>query len=386
MTVAALIVAAGRGERLGARLSKAYVPLAGRPLLTHALERFLAHPGIDAVLAVIDPAHAGHYAEAAAGLGLAPPAFGGATRQASVLAGLEALAERAPARVLIHDAARPFPSAALIDRVLDALATAAGVLPAVAVVDSLRLVDGRGRLDGEAARDNLVRAQTPQGFAYRPILAAHRALAETSFTDDAALARAAGIGVVTVTGDEDNFKVTHPDDMIRAQRLATPAWRWRTGTGFDVHRLVPGRPCIIGGVTIPAETGLAGHSDADVALHALTDAILGAIAAGDIGHHFPPSDPRWRDADSALFLEEAARLVGAAGGVVEHVDLTVICERPRLGPHRGAIRERIAALLALPPDTVSVKATTTERLGFTGRGEGIAAQAAATVRLPWRER
>ena len=386
MTVAALIVAAGRGERLGAPTPKAYVPLAGRPLLRHALRRFLVHPGIDTVLTVIDPAHAVHYAEAVAGLSLPPPVHGGATRQASVLAGLKALAERAPARVLIHDAARPFPSPALIDRVLAGLATTVGVLPAVAVVDSLRVVDDGGRVEGEAARDNLVRAQTPQGFAYAPILAAHQALANQAFTDDAALARAAGIAVVTVTGDEDNFKVTHPDDMIRAQRLAAPAWRWRTGTGFDVHRLTPGRPCIIGGVMIPAEMGLAGHSDADVALHALTDAILGAIAAGDIGHHFPPSDPKWRDADSALFLEEAARLVGAAGGVVEHVDLTVICERPRLGPHRDAIRERIAALLALPPDAVSVKATTTERLGFTGRGEGIAAQAAATVRLPWRER
>ena len=385
MTVAALIVAAGRGERLGAPRPKAYVPLAGRPLLRHGLERFLAHSGVDAVLAVIDPAHAGHYAEAVAGLDLPPPALGGPTRQASVLAGLEALADRAPGWVLIHDAARPFPSPALIDRVLDRLTTAAGVLPALRVVDSLRLIDGEGHLDGEAARDNLVRAQTPQGFAYASILAAHRALAATSFTDDAALARAAGIVVVTVTGDEDNFKVTHPDDMIRAERLAAPAWRWRTGTGFDVHRLTPGRPCIIGGVTIPAEKGLDGHSDADVALHALTDAILGTIAAGDIGHHFPPSDPKWRDADSALFLEESARLVGAAGGVLEHVDLTVICERPRLGPHRDAIRARIAALLALPPAAVSVKATTTERLGFTGRGEGIAAQAAATVRLPWRE-
>ena len=379
----ALVVAAGRGERLRAALPKAYVPLLGAPMLRWTVQRFLGHPRVDGVRVVIGAGHEDAYADAVAGLGLADPIVGGATRQASVRLGLEALAEAAPGRVLIQDAARPLASAELIGRVIAALDNGAeAVLPALPVVDSLRMVKG-GRLFGEVARDGLVRAQTPQGFQFESILAAHRRLVGEAATDDAALARLAGAEVVVVAGEEDNLKVTHQDDIARTERLLAPGWRWRTGTGFDVHAFVPGRPCVVGGVTIPHPLGLLGHSDADVGLHALTDAILGAAAAGDIGAHFPPSEARWKDADSALFLQEALRVLAAKGGVLEHVDLTVICEQPKIGPYREAMQARIGGLLALPLDAVSVKATTTEGLGFTGRGEGIAAQAAATVRLPW---
>ncbi|MCB1884138.1 MAG: 2-C-methyl-D-erythritol 2,4-cyclodiphosphate synthase [Geminicoccaceae bacterium] len=379
----ALIVAAGRGERLGGALPKAYVPLLGEPMLRRTVRRFLAQPGVDGVRVVVGEGDLGLYDDAVAGLGLEEPIVGGATRQASVRLGLETLAGGPPGRVLIQDAARPLASPALIGRVMAALdGGAEAVLPALPVVDSLRRVEG-GRLLGEAPRDGLVRAQTPQGFRFAPILEAHRRFAGEAATDDAALARAAGLEAVIVAGEEDNLKVTHEADIARAERLLAPRWRWRTGTGFDVHAFAAGRPCIVGGVTIPHPFGLLGHSDADVGLHALTDAILGAASAGDIGAYFPPSDPRWKDADSALFLQEALAVLHAKGGVLEHVDLTVICERPKIGPHRDAIRARIGGLLGLPPDGVSVKATTTEGLGFAGRGEGIAAQAAATVRLPW---
>jgi 2-C-methyl-D-erythritol 4-phosphate cytidylyltransferase/2-C-methyl-D-erythritol 2,4-cyclodiphosphate synthase len=374
----ALIVAAGSGQRLGG-LPKQYRRLGGRPLLRHAAEAFLRHPRIAAVRGAIDPGHRTLYDEATAGLALLEPVAGAELRQATVRLGLESLVALAPETVLIHDAARPLVSAVLIERVAAALDGADAVLPALPVVDTLKRVSG-GVLTGEVARDGVVRAQTPQGFRFAPILTAHRAEAGRAFTDDTAVAAAAGLAVVTVKGEEANLKITLPEDLDEAERrLRPPAPRWRTATGFDVHRLVAGRRLVLCGLDIPFELGLDGHSDADVALHALTDALLGTIAAGDIGQHFPPSDPRWKDAASDRFLAHAQGLVEAAGGRIELVDLTILCERPKIGPHRAAMQGRVAAILGLRPDQVSIKATTTERLGFTGRGEGIAAQAAATV-------
>jgi 2-C-methyl-D-erythritol 4-phosphate cytidylyltransferase/2-C-methyl-D-erythritol 2,4-cyclodiphosphate synthase len=382
MRCAALIVAGGHGERLGGALPKQYRPLAGRPVLGHAIGAFLAHPDVHGVRVVIDPGHRAHYERATAGLGLEEPVGGGRTRQDSVRLGLESLAAATspPDLVLIHDGARPLVGRALIDRVIGALHHAEAVLPAVPVVDSLRrLVDGR--LVGEIDRVGIARAQTPQGFAFRPILEAHRLFQDQAFTDDAAMARAAGLEVVAVEGEEANLKITLPEDLETAARHLERSRRIRVGTGFDVHAFAQGRRLILGGIEIPFDRGLAGHSDADVLLHALTDALLGTIGAGDIGVHFPPGDSRWKDVDSGVFLQHAARLVGEAGGAIEHVDVTLICERPKLGPYRQTMRARIAGLLGIAAENVSLKATTTEGLGFTGRGEGIAAQAVATVSL-----
>jgi 2-C-methyl-D-erythritol 4-phosphate cytidylyltransferase/2-C-methyl-D-erythritol 2,4-cyclodiphosphate synthase len=385
----ALIVAAGRGERFGAALPKQYVELAGRPLLRYAAAAFRGHPAVDAVAVVHQPEHQALYEAAVAGLELLPPIPGGATRQGSVLNGLEGLAARAPDRVLIHDAARPFVDAATIDRTLAALSSAAGAIAAVPVTDTIkRAAAGGGEppaIAGTVERRLLWRAQTPQSFRYPAILAAHRQAAGGDFTDDAAVAEAAGLAVSLVMGSEDNFKVTTAADLARAEALLASrggGWEFRSASGFDVHRFAPGDGVMICGVRVPHDAALEGHSDADVGLHALTDALLGAIAAGDIGQHFPPSDPRWRGADSSRFLAHAAALVAERGGSVVHVDLTLICERPRIGPHRAAMAARVAAILGLAPERVSIKATTTEGLGFTGRREGIAAQATATVRLP----
>jgi 2-C-methyl-D-erythritol 4-phosphate cytidylyltransferase/2-C-methyl-D-erythritol 2,4-cyclodiphosphate synthase len=380
MSCVAILVAAGRGSRFGGERPKQYALLAGRPVLRRAVESVLAHPAVEGARVVIDPAHRDLYDEATRGLGLPAAVAGGATRQESARLGLESLAAAAPRDVLIHDAARPLLSPALLGRVISALDRHEAVLPVVPLVDTLKRVAG-DRVVGEQPRDGLARAQTPQGFRYAAILAAHRALAGAALTDDSALASAAGLAVHTVPGEERNLKITTADDLAEAATRLERGRRWRTGLGLDVHRLAPGRRLVLGGVAIPHERGAEGHSDADVALHALTDALLGAIAAGDIGQHFPPTDPRWRGADSARFLAHARDLVAAAGGVVEHVDLTILCERPRLAPHRDAMRARIAAILGLEPGRVSVKATTTERLGFTGREEGIAAQAVATVAL-----
>ena len=382
MRTVALIVAAGRGERFRAGLPKQYAGLAGRPVLRRAAAAFAAHPGIDAVRVVIGEADRDAYGEAVAGLPLLAPAVGGRTRQETVRRGLESLEALAPERVLIHDAARPLVSAALIGRVCAALDRHPAVLPALPVVDSLRRVEG-GAVTGEAARDGLVQAQTPQGFRYGPILAAHRAAAgrDGCFADDVAVAAAAGVAVAWVAGEHGNLKLTLPGDLAAAEAHLAPGTRWRTGIGFDVHPFAPDRPLILCGVRIPHELGLAGHSDADAALHAVTDAILGTIGAGDVGDHFPPDDPRWRDADSATFLRHAAGLLAERGGRVENVDLVIVCERPKIGPHRAAMTARLAALLGLAADQVGVKATTSERLGFTGRGEGIAAQAVVSVAM-----
>jgi len=381
----ALIVAAGRGTRFGGALPKQYLPLGGASVLRHAVAAFVAHPRIAGVQVVIRAEDRGLFEKTVAGLALLPPVPGGAERQDSVRLGLEALVCRAPARVLIHDGARPFPDGALIDRILDALDAAPAAIPGLPLGDTVKRVE-EGRIQGTVDRSQLWRAQTPQGFHFEAILAAHRAVTGHVLTDDSAVAEAAGMAPVVVPGSEDNLKVTTARDLAAAERLLT-ACRGdiRVGQGFDVHPFGPGGPdgqIMICGVAIPHDASVVGHSDADVGLHALTDALLGAIGAGDIGVHFPPSDPQWRGAASDQFLAHAAQLVRDRGGDIAAVDLTVICERPKIAPHRAAMIERVAAILALSPARVSVKATTTEGLGFTGRREGIAAQAVATVRLP----
>jgi 2-C-methyl-D-erythritol 4-phosphate cytidylyltransferase/2-C-methyl-D-erythritol 2,4-cyclodiphosphate synthase len=312
-----------------------------------------------------------------------PPIAGGPTRQDSVRLGLEALAAYCPQRVLIHDGARPFPDKQLVDRVLDGLDKAVAAIPCLPLRDTIKRAEG-GMIYETIDRSALWRAQTPQGFHFDAILAAHRAAIGRELTDDAAVAEAAGLSPLIVDGSEDNLKVTTAEDLAAAERLlAARQGDVRVGQGFDVHPFAPGDHLWVCGIRVPHGLSLAGHSDADVGLHALTDAVLGAIGAGDIGMHFPPSDPRWRGAASDQFLSHAADLVRARGGTVAAVDVTVICERPKIAPHRAAMVERIAAILGIRPDRVSVKATTTEKLGFTGRAEGMAAQAVATVRLPF---
>lgn len=378
----ALVVAAGRGTRLGGERPKQYMTLAGQALLRHSVARLAAHPRIDGLRVVFHPADRDLYESATAGLELLPPVRGGAARQDSARLGLESLVALAPRRVLIHDAARPFIDPATVDRVLDALDQAPGAIPALPVVDTVKRGE-HGLVTGTLDRSNLWRVQTPQGFDYRAILAAHRAAAGMELTDDAAVAEHAGLAVRLVEGAEANFKVTTPEDFARAETLVSSgAGDYRTGQGLDVHAFGPGDHVWLCGVQVPHERGLIGHSDADVGLHALTDAILGALGAGDIGMHFPPGDPKWRNAPSHLFLRHAADLVAAARGRIVHVDVTLICEAPRIGPHRAAMVARLAEILDLPASRVSVKATTTEKLGFLGRGEGMGAQAVATLQLP----
>ncbi len=382
----AIVVAAGRGHRLPAGTPKQYLPLAGQPLLRHSLNAFLSHPAIDAVAVVIAPEDVALFDSATAGLTLLPPIAGGATRQESVRRGLEALSSRDPSRVLIHDAARPFIDAAIITRVLDALDDGPAAIAAVPVADTLKRGDGPV-VAGTVERKDLWRAQTPQGFHYRAILEAHRraASARRELTDDAMVAEEAGMAVTLVMGSEDNFKVTTADDLSRAERALQGAGDIRTGLGFDAHRFADGSRLWLCGIEIPFERTLAGHSDADVGLHAATDALLGAIGDGDIGVHFPPTDEKWRSAPSHKFLRYAAERIASRGGSIVNLDITLICERPRIGPLREAMVARVAEILNVPQARVSVKATTTEGMGFTGRGEGIAAQAIAAVRLPARK-
>ena len=381
----ALVMAAGSGVRLGGTMPKQYQDLCGLPMLRRSILALQACPGITAVRVVIGAGQHHAYRAAVAGLDLPPPIEGGATRQESVRLGLEALAATPPDRVLVHDAARPLVSQALVARVIAALDTAAAVLPVVPVVDTQKRLDADGNVMAEVSRDALARAQTPQGFRYAPLLDAHRRHAGVACTDDAGVVALDGIAVATVPGEEKNFKVTTEADLARAEaHLAGSAGqrRYVSATGFDVHAFATGRRLMLGGIEVPHHQGLSGHSDADVALHAITDALFGAIAEGDIGSHFPPSDPAWKDAASDRFLVHAAERVRVKGGRIEHVDLTIIGERPKIGPHRDSIRQRLADLLDLDIDRVSVKATTTERLGFCGREEGLAAQAAVTVSLP----
>jgi 2-C-methyl-D-erythritol 4-phosphate cytidylyltransferase/2-C-methyl-D-erythritol 2,4-cyclodiphosphate synthase len=366
--IVALLVAAGSGSRAGGTVPKQFALLAGRPMLAHAHAALAGHPDVDEVIVVVA---AGEEPRLADALGAVPSVIGGATRRESVAAGLVAATRAGATHVLIHDAARPWLPRCVIDRLVSALDDHEAATPVLPVADTLvRSVDNT--LSDVVDRASLVRVQTPQAFRLATL--------STSATDDAQMVRRLGVSVALVQGDPVLEKITHPGDFAAAS--ARIGHEYRTATGFDVHRLEAGEELWLGGVLIPHDKGLSGHSDADVALHALTDALLGTIAAGDIGTHFPPSDPQWRGAESGQFLRHAASLVTARGGEVTFVDLTILCEAPKIGPHRAAMVARIADLLGLSPDRVSVKATTTERLGFTGRGEGIAAQAAATVRLP----
>ncbi len=378
LTIVALIVAAGSGSRHGGELPKQYQLLSGRPLLRHTVDAFLRHPSIDRVMVVIGRDHRELYDRAVGDLALPPPVLGGASRQESVRRGLEALSHTAPRLVLIHDAARPLVDSGVIDRVIGALDHELAAVAAMPVVDSLRRDMG-----GPVDRDRLWQVQTPQGFDFQAILSAHRSAPDDLATDDATLAEKAGIPITLVEGAMSNLKITRAGDLATAEAfLSARLGDIRTGSGFDVHKFSDGDHVMICGVRVPHTHALEGHSDADVGLHALTDAILGCIGLGDIGSHFPPTDPRWRGADSAVFLRHAVSLVQERGGAVTHVDVTIICERPKVGPHRPEMIARIADIVGLRPDQVSVKATTTEGLGFTGRREGIAAQGLATVRLP----
>ncbi|MDV5822407.1 bifunctional 2-C-methyl-D-erythritol 4-phosphate cytidylyltransferase/2-C-methyl-D-erythritol 2,4-cyclodiphosphate synthase [Sphingobium naphthae] len=377
----ALIVAAGQGSRAGGDVPKQYRTIAGKAVLAHAHEAIAGHGAIDAVFVVVADGQQ-HVARALLGDEVQVVA-GADSRRGSVRAGLEAIdAAGGAGIVLIHDAARPFLPAAVVDRLLEALADSEGAIPTLPVADTLVREDG-GTMADTVERAQLHRVQTPQAFRFATILAAHRAWDEArDATDDAQILRASGHDVMLVHGDERLEKLTYRQDFARAEALLAPAYMTRVGMGYDVHRLAPGEPLWLGGVLVPHDRGLAGHSDADVALHAMVDAMLGALADGDIGSHFPPSDPQWRGAPSDRFLAYARDRVTARGGRIDHVDLTIICEAPKIGPHRDAMRARIAAILDVPIERVSVKATTTERLGFAGRREGIAAQAVATLSLP----
>ena len=377
--IAVLIVAAGKGERAGGSIPKQYAALLGQPMLRRSVAAFV---GRGTIQVMIGPDQEALCQDACTGLGLRPPVIGGATRQESVWRGLEALAVDAPEFVLIHDAARPLVSRGLIDGVIAALeAGTDAAVPLLPVADTLRKMESGKWIT--VPRDGLLRAQTPQGFRFAAILKAHHDHAAEDVTDDMALAELAGLTIVAVPGEETNMKVTKAEDFAVAEGLLSARLgETRTGSGYDVHRFVAGDHVWLCGVKIAHDHGLEGHSDADAGLHALTDAILGAIGEGDIGQHFPPTDERWRGAPSWKFLDHAAELVRAKGGALIHCDVTIICERPKIGPHRDAMRARIAEILHLDISRVSVQATTTEGLGFTGRREGLAAQALATVRVP----
>lgn len=387
--IVAIIVAAGRGSRAGEGLPKQFRAVAGRPVLARTLDTVLAHPRIDAVLCAIHPDDRDLYESAVADLlghpRLLAPVEGGATRQDSVRHALEALEALAPRLCLVHDAARIFADAPLFHRAVEAgLAHGAGV-PGIAVTDTVKSVGREGEILGSVERSGLRAVQTPQVFDYPALLEAHRKAAAAGrhdFTDDGSLAEWAGLPVRIFEGDPANMKVTHPSDLAEAERRLGAPLLTRLATGFDVHVFGEGDHVWLGGIAVPHERGVVAHSDGDVVLHALTDALLGTLADGDIGTHFPPSDPQWRGASSDRFLAFAAARVREAGGVVDHLDATILCERPKVGPYREAMRARIAGIAGVPLSAVSIKATTTEKLGFTGRGEGIAAQAAATVRLP----
>ena len=376
MKIAAILVAAGTGSRFGADMPKQFLMLAGKPVIRHAAETLAAR------VSLLQPVgEAGLIGPALDGIaGLLPCVAGGATRQDSVRAGLEALEPFAPDVVLVHDAARPVIPAETIPALLAALDESPGAIPAAPVADTLKRVV-RGLITETVSREGLFRAQTPQAFRFATLLAAHRS-GLIGATDDASLLEAAGLSVDVVPGSEDNIKLTYPEDLIRLERIMAIASVPRVGTGFDVHVFEAGRPLVLCGVTVPHDKGLAGHSDADVGIHALCDAIYGALAEGDIGRHFPPSEANWKNADSARFLNHAAERIAARGGRLANADVTLICERPKITPHAPAMIARLASLLGVEAARISVKATTTERLGFTGRGEGIAAQAVVSILVP----
>jgi 2-C-methyl-D-erythritol 4-phosphate cytidylyltransferase / 2-C-methyl-D-erythritol 2,4-cyclodiphosphate synthase len=392
--VSLIVVAAGRGSRLGGDEPKQYRLCAGRPLLCHALEALAAAHDFCATTIVIHPDDRARYDRVVAALSpasaatLGPPALGGATRQASVLAGLEAQAAEAPDLVLVHDGARAFPSKPLVARAIAAAAHYGAAAPGVRLSDTIKEIGEAGLVVATPARAALRAVQTPQSFRFDLILQAHRRAALAGIeglTDDAAVAEWAGLRPHIFDGESDNVKITTSQDLADAEsRLFDQATDIRVGQGFDVHAFVEGDHVWLGGLRIPHSQALSGHSDADVTLHAITDALLGAIGDGDIGAHFPPSDPQWRGADSKVFLDDAIRRVRALNGIVAHIDATLICEAPKIGPFREAMRARIAEIAGVDIGRVAVKATTSERLGFTGRREGVACMASATVRLPWR--
>jgi 2-C-methyl-D-erythritol 4-phosphate cytidylyltransferase/2-C-methyl-D-erythritol 2,4-cyclodiphosphate synthase len=388
--IAAVIVAAGSGTRAGGDIPKQYLTIGGRSILQRSIDAFAAIEGISEIRAVVHPAAGALYDASLAGAtaGLGAPVTGGASRQASVLAGLEALVASAPDYVLIHDAARPFVSREVIGRVIVALAAHPGAIPALPVADTLKRVRGDGTICETVPRAGLWRAQTPQGFRFADILDAHRraaAAGHEDFTDDAAIAEWAGLPVSLVSGEPQNVKITTAADVREARNRLEDEMMLepRIGTGFDAHRFTDGSSVWLCGVEIPHTHKLEGHSDADVALHALTDALLGTIGDGDIGQHFPPSDPKWKGAGSHLFLADAALRVRARGGRIANVDVTILAEAPRIGPHRSAMQARVAEILAIAQDRVGVKATTMEELGAIGRREGIVAMANALVLFPF---
>lgn len=388
--VAAVIVAAGRGTRAGsADLPKQFRRIGGDVMLRRALSTFVEAGNVRLIQPVIHPDDVELYRAAADGIAVMKPVFGGATRQASVRAGLDALAPHKPKIVLVHDAARPFASAALVERAIEAARQSGAAIPALPVTDTIKSVDAQGHVAVTLDRSTLRLIQTPQGFAFDALLDAHRrahAQGRDDFTDDAALAEWAGMSVSLFAGEPGNIKITNAADFAHAEAMQLAALSdVRTGTGIDVHAFGPGDHVMLGGIRIPHDRALTGHSDADVGLHALTDAILGALAEADIGAHFPPSDPQWRGASSDRFLSFAIERVKARGGRIAHLDLTIVCETPKIGPHRDVMRGNIARLAGIDAGRVAVKATTSEKLGFTGRGEGIAAYATATIRLPWSE-
>ncbi len=376
MTTTALIVAAGKGERAGAGIPKQYRQLSGKPVLRRAVEALARHPAIAAVRVVIGAGQHHLASEALAGLDVGELIEGGSERADSVRAGLMRVAGDA---VLVHDAARPFCPPAVIDRLLAPLEFLDGAAPVLAVGDTLARASDR--LEEAIDRRGVVRVQTPQAFRLDALRQAYEQWIGETPTDETTVARAAGLKVAAVEGDAALEKITTAADFKRAEEWLAARLTPRTGLGFDVHAFAGEGPVMMGGIAIPHNRGLAGHSDADVVLHAITDALLGAAGHGDIGEHFPPSDPRWKGASSDLFLAHAANLIRERGGIIDHVDCTIVCEEPKVGPHRLEMRRKVAAVLGLAESQVSIKATTTERLGFTGRGEGIAAQAVANIRL-----
>ena len=389
-TIAVIVVAAGRGERASSTADaspKQYRDLAGTPVLSRSIAAFLGRDDISWVIPVIHAEQADRYAALdLADPRLLAPVTGGETRQASVLAGLTALSPKRPDLVLIQDAARPLVSSEVIGGVIEALKASEAALPVVPVTDTIkRSVDGR-TVSATEDRKTLFAAQTPQGFRFPQILSAHLRAGRMprEFTDDAAIAEWAGLSVALTPGSTHNLKITHPEDFARAERLLGRETRMETriGTGFDVHPFDTGNSVWLGGVEIPHTHKLKGHSDADVALHALTDAIYGALGEGDIGKHFPPSDPQWKGAASSIFLKHAASLVGERHGRIVNLDITIVCEAPRVGPHVEAMKAAISGVCGISAGRVAIKATTSEQLGFTGRGEGIVAMASASIELP----
>ena len=387
--IAAVVVAAGRGVRAGGDMPKQFRRIGGETVLRRTLSMLVDVPNLNLLQPVIRAEDRALFQEATAAIAakMLPAVPGGATRQASVRAGLEALEPHAPDIVLIHDAARPFASVALTERAIAASQLTGAAIHGIAGTDTIKTVDAQGLVGETLDRGTLRAIQTPQAFAFKPLLAAHRRAAlegRDDFTDDAALAEWAGMKVAVFEGEPGNIKITNAEDFMRAEAMqAAQLSDVRTGTGIDVHAFGPGDHVVIGGLRIPHTQALTGHSDADVGLHALVDAILGALADGDIGSHFPPSDPQWKGAASDRFFTFAVDRVKARGGMIAHLDLTIVCELPKIGPHRDALRANIARLAGIDVTRVAVKATTSEKLGFTGRGEGIAAYATATVRLPW---